>query len=256
MRAAIREGWSGVRLVGTGFATWRSSPRAMLLGLIPGALTALLFLGAFVAIGIWADDWARDLATAATGDETPNGLLVGVIVIAIIGGGVLLAVYTFAAVTLLIGQPFFEAICDIVAERAGVVPSEDRLPWWRSAVRDIGDGIRLLICGIAIGLATFVLGLIPGIGAAAAFVFSAIAGGYLLSIELTAYPFARAGLASLKQRRRALAARRSRTVGFGVAAYVLCLIPLGAVISMPSLVAGGTLLAAEAAQRGEAELTE
>jgi len=228
----------------------------MLLGLIPGALTAVLFLGGFIAIGAWADDWARSVAAAATGDDTPNGILVGVIAVAIVGAGVLLAIFSFTAITLLIGQPFFEAISDIVATRAGMAPVAERLPWWRSALRDIGDTLRLLCCGIAVGVAAFTLGLIPVIGAVLAAAFSAMAGGYLLSIELTAYPFARIGVVSLTQRRHALASQRPLCVGFGVTAYLVCLVPLGAVISMPSLVAGGALLAAEVTRRSQSSVTE
>lgn len=247
MRGPIRDTLDGVRLVASGFRVWSTSPRLMLLGLIPGAITALLLAGVFVAIALWVDDWARDIVAAVTHDTTPSSLLVGLVALAIIGGGVLLAVYTFTAVTLLIGQPFFEAIADKVALGSGLVFTAEEEPWWRSTIRGLREGLGLLGFGLAIGIGMFVVGLLPGIGAGIAFVSAALVGGALLSLELTAYPLARVGIVTLGQRRRVVGARRSLTLGFGVAAYLVCLIPFGAVVAMPALVAGGTMLAARIA---------
>lgn len=249
MRAGLRDGVDGVHLVGAGFRMWVSSPRLMLLGLIPGAITALLLAGLFVAIALWVDDWARDIVGGVTHDATPNSVLVGLVAVAIIGGGVLLAVFTFTAVTLLIGQPFFEAISDRVASGVGLVFTADEEPWWRSTLRGVREGVGLLSFGVAFGIAMFVVGLVPGIGSGIAFGGAALVGGGLLSLELTAYPLTRMGLRTLAQRRQAVGARRSLTLGFGVAAYLVCLVPLGAVVSMPALVAGGTMLAARLAQQ-------
>ncbi len=118
---------------------------------------------------------------------------------------------------------------------------------WRSTWRGLREGIRLLAFGIAFGFAMFLVGLIPAVGAGVAFVGSALVGGALLSLELTAYPLSRVGVVRLADRRRIVRARRPLTLGFGVAAYLLCLVPLGAVISMPALVAGGTMLSSRLA---------
>lgn len=245
MRARLRNIAAGIRLVGAGFRVWTSSPRLMMLGLIPGVIATLLLGGAFAAIAVWADDWARGIAAWLTGDSTPNSLLVALVAVALIGGGALLAVFTFTAVTLLIGQPFFETISDRVGASAGMAFTEDEEPWWRSTLRGMGEGFRLLLLGAAVGIAAFVVGMIPVAGAPIAFVLAALVGGWLLCLELTAYPLSRMGVVTLRERRHAAAARRSLTLGFGVTAYVVCLIPLGAVLAMPALVAGGTLLAAQ-----------
>ncbi|MGC4173974.1 EI24 domain-containing protein [Demequina sp.] len=247
MRRRLREFFGGVRLVGSGFGVWRSSPRLMVLGLIPGAITAALLVGVFIAIAVWVDDWAQGITSAVTNDDTPNGLLVALVAIAIVGGGVLLAIYTFTAITLLIGQPFFERISTEVAPSAGLTFTAEEESVWRATLRGVGEGARLLLFGTVVGVGTFALGLIPFIGSASAFVVSAAVGGSLLSLELTAYPLSRMGVPGLSDRRRLHKARRSLTLGFGVACYLLCLVPLGAVISMPALVAGGTLLAARVA---------
>lgn len=247
MRRRIRDFADGVRLVGAGFRVWRTSPRLMVIGLIPGVIAALLLAGVFVAIALWVDDWAEGIASAITDDPTPNGLLVGLVAIAIIGGGVLLAVFAFTALTLLIGQPFFEAIADRVAPGVGLAYTDLEEAWWRSTLRGLREGVLLLLFSGAIGLAMFFVGLIPVVGAATAFIGTAVVAGSLLSLELTAYPLSRVGVLALRDRRRVVRARRPLALGFGVTAYLICLVPLGAVIAMPALVAGGTMLAARLA---------
>ena len=64
----------------------------------------------------------------------------------------------------------------------------------------------------------------------------------LLSIELTAIPFTRRGL-KLDVRRRTLRKRRAVTLGFAVPVYLLCLVPLAALVVLPAAMAGGTVLA-------------
>jgi len=219
----------------------------MVLGLVPGVISSLLLASVFVAVALWVDDWARAISAGATGDSTPNGLIVALVAVGIIGGSVFLAIYAFTALTLLIGQPFFEAIVDRVAPSAGLVFTADEEPFWRSSLRGILEGVGLLAFGIAVGIVGFALSFIPVVGSAAAFGLAAAVGGNLLALELTAYPLARVGVVSLRERRRVIAANRPVALGFGITAYFLCLIPLGAVISMPALVAGVTLLAARLA---------
>ena len=247
MRSAPADFIHGVRLVAQGGRTWSRSPRLMALGLIPGIFTALLFGAGIVALIVWVDDAARAIAARITGDETPNSFVVTLLVAALIGGSALLVIYGFTAVTMIIGQPFFEHIAEAVGIEAGVERTSDEPPWWRSTIRGIGDAIRLLSIGAAGGIGLFLVALIPVVGSGVAFCAAALLGGRLLTLELTAYPLSRVGIITLGERRAALAARRPAALGFGVASYLLCLIPLGAVVTMPMLVAGATLLAAEAA---------
>ena len=251
----FREFAEGIRLVGAGFRVWRSSPRLMAIGLIPGAITAMLLVGVFVAIALWVDDWSSGIVGAVTHDPTPNSFLVGLVAVAIIGGGALLAIFAFTAITLLIGQPFFEAIADRVAPGLGLAFTTDEEPWWRSTWRAVREGLGLFAFGAGFGLLMFVVGLVPGVGSGVAFVGTALVGGSLLGLELTAYPLSRVGIVTLGDRRRAVRARRPLALGFGVTAYFVCLLPLGAVIAMPALVAGGTMLAARVAPRSDLTLS-
>ena len=89
------------------------------------------------------------------------------------------------------------------------------------------------------------LGFIPVLGQTVVLVLGALVGGWFLTLELTGFAFQARGLV-LRDRRRALGARRARTLGFGVLTYLLFLVPFGAVIVMPAAVAGATLLSRDA----------
>jgi CysZ protein len=66
--------------------------------------------------------------------------------------------------------------------------------------------------------------------------------GWFLALELTGYAFDARGL-SLRDRRRTLARRRARTLGFGMTVAVLFLVPVLSVLVMPAAVSGATVLA-------------
>lgn len=225
-------------MVGAGARTWRGSRRLMALGILPGVVTALIFGGGVVMLLMRAGAWAESITASITGDPTPNRLLVALLVVAMIGGAVLLIVYTFTAVTLLIGQPVFEHLSDRVGDALGLPARPDAGPWWRHTLREVRESLGLLGLGLIFGIALVAIGLVPVVGGATAFALGAIVGGRFMSLELTAYPLGRMGARTLAQRRAALRARRSLVWGFGVAAYLVCLIPLGAVLFMPALIAG------------------
>ena len=205
--------WFGVGLLRRGFWAWRSDPGTMLLGLVPGVISTVL-IGALVAIGlIWA-----------------IGLTI---------------VYGFTSFTLLIGQPFFEAVSRRIDEPLGAVPESPGRPWFAALVGNVGERAgRLALAGLASG-GLFLLSLIPVAGIAVAWVLGALIGGWFLALELTDYPFERRGH-RLRYRRLALGKRRRVSLGFGIAAFLLFLVPGAAVLTMSAAVAGGTLLARHA----------
>lgn len=233
----------GIRLLGRGFRLWVTSPRLMLIGAIPGLITLVLIVGAAVVLGFNLDNISTLLTPfAASWDEGYRTGLRIVVMAALAGVGLLVFVYSYTAITLLIGQPFFEKISERVELSLGGVPNEVEAPILTSLVRGIGESLRILLVTIAIGLGLFILGFIPLIGTLAAWTLGAITGGWFLALELSTVPFERRGIA-LKQRRAALAAQRSTTLGFGIAVFLLFLVPLGALVTMPAAAAGATLLA-------------
>ncbi|BCJ71361.1 membrane protein [Catellatospora sp. IY07-71] len=240
---AISEFFLGVRLLGRGVRRYVRSPKLIMLGLIPAVLSLLLFIGLFWALfyflddvsaaATWfADDWSEDLRSSAR-------LLAGV---AIVGASGLLAVVSYTAVTLLIGDPFYEAIGEAVEEDFGGVPDAVDLPWYKELRRSVFDALRLLLVSAMIAIPLFAGGFIPVVGQTVIPVIGAFVGGWFLSLELVAVAFNRRGL-RLPDRRVALRKHRPLALGFGVAVFCCFLIPLGAVLIMPAAVAGGTLLA-------------
>lgn len=240
---AVSNFFSGVGLLGRGLRRYARSPRLILLGLIPAVMTLLLFIGLFAALfyfikdlsasATWfADDWSE--ASRAT-----MRLFAG---IAIVGVSGLFAVVSFAAITLLIGDPFYEAIAESVEDELGGVPDAVKRPWYRELGRSIVDSLRLLMVSAMVAIPLFILGFIPILGQTVIPAIGALVGGWFLALELVGVAFNRRGL-RLPDRRRLLRQHRATAIGFGSAVFLCFLIPFGAVLIMPAAVVGGTLLA-------------
>jgi CysZ protein len=243
---AVRQFLAGVGLLGRGLGLCLRSPRLLGLGLIPALISGAVYVGALIAL-IW---FLPDLTASVTwfADDWSTGLRDVVRVIAgigLLGLGGLLGVLSFTAVTLLIGDPFYERISELVEDRFGGVPDEVETVWWRSLRRSLVDSLRLIGLSILIGIPLFVAGFIPVVGQTVVPVLTGAVAGWLLAVELTGVPFQRRGR-RLADRRVALRAHRPLALGFGVAVFVCFLIPLGAVLLMPAAVAGGTLLSRRA----------
>jgi CysZ protein len=233
----------GIRLLGRGFRLWVTSPRLMLIGAIPGLVTLVIIVTAAVLLALNLENIATVLTPFAdTWDEVYRTGIRLLVMAAIAGAGLLIFVYSYTALTLLVGQPFFERISERVELSLGGVQHEVAAPLLSSLARGIGESVRILLVTLAIGLGLFVLGFIPLIGTVLAWILGAVTGGWFLALELSTPAFERRGLA-LKQRRAALGAQRSTTLGFGIAVFVLFLVPLGALVTMPAAAAGATLLA-------------
>ena len=116
----MREFARGVALLGRGFAYWPRRPGLMALGLLPAAIVGALFLSGLIALGAFlpgitdavtpfADGWPGMWATvirAAVGT-------------ALLGGALVLVAISFTALTLLIGEPFYDRIWKAVETDAG-----------------------------------------------------------------------------------------------------------------------------------------
>jgi CysZ protein len=240
---ALKDFAQGIGLYWRGARSWSTDPALMAIGLIPGLITMALFIGMFLALG-WglegATGWIADRAVGAESDL--HGLIQLAAGLALIGAWLLLLVYAFVTVTSVVGQPFFERISHRVDSRLGPVPEAPAWPWWRNAVRGVGEGARLLLLTAPLSLGLFLLGLIPVVGTATSWTLGLLFGGWFVALEFTAIPFERRGMV-LRERRRVLGERRARTLGFGAMAFLMSVLPPVAILAMPSAVAGGTMLA-------------
>jgi CysZ protein len=239
----------GVRLFGRGLKFYGRSPRLVLLGIIPALLTLILFAVLFGVLLYFVDDLSRLVTWFA--DDWSSGWRTAIRIAAgvgLVGFGLLLWAVSFTAVTLLIGDPFYEKIAEAVEDSLGGVPGAIDLAWYQELGRSLKDSLRLLLLSTLIGIPLFVCGFIPIVGQTVIPVIGALVGGWFLAVELVGVAFARRGL-GMRDRIRVLSGRRWTAVGFGACVFLTFLIPLGAVFVMPAAVAGATLLARESLER-------
>src|SRR5262249_38989921 len=105
-----------------------------------------------------------------------------------------LAMVSYTALAITIGQPFYETIARRVEARAGTVPVDQRLPWWRAVGRAVRDGILLVTLTSGVSLTLFFLGFLPVVGQSAVPVLGACFTGFFLSVALTSIALERRGL--------------------------------------------------------------
>lgn len=241
-RAAGGDFIAGARFLTRGFGIYLRDRRLLALGSVPALIAVLLvgsalaavlyFIGDLSAAVTWfADDWSDAVRTATR-------IAAGIAIVAL---ALVMAALTYTALTLIIGDPFYEVISERVERASGQMPPEIDLPWHTTFLRNLVDSVRLLMLSVAISVPLFVAGLLPAIGQTVVPVIDVVLGGWLLAVELTGVPFNRRGL-RLADRRRMLAANRARALGFGVPAFLLLMIPLAALIVVPAAVCGATLL--------------
>src|SRR5215216_5783106 len=132
-RSTIREFFRGVGMLGRGFGTWRTAPRMMLLGAIPALIVAVVYLAGLTllllnlpaiteALTGFADEW----------DPVLQGLLRGLFALAFLVAFAFFWVYTYTALTLAVGDPFYERIWRHVERQLGDAPAEPEIGFWRS----------------------------------------------------------------------------------------------------------------------------
>ncbi|MBU1588413.1 MAG: EI24 domain-containing protein [Actinobacteria bacterium] len=239
--SSVKEFFAGVGLLFRGFATWRTAPGRMLLGLIPAVIVAAAFTVGLVFLAINIETLAALATPFADGwDRMWRDITRIAVALAFLIAAILIISLTFTTLTLIIGQPFYELVWRHAESRFGPVP--DNAPgFWRSVGLGITSGLRMLVPTILVGVALFALGLVPLVGAILAAVFGAFVGGWFLARELTGLAFDARGV-GYRERRAALRSRRPLVLGYGAATYLLFLVPLGAVVVMPAAVAASVLV--------------
>ena len=233
---------TGIGLLGRGFGMYARNPGLLLLGILPALIAFVVLVGAFVVLVYFIGPEARALTWfAGSWSAQERDLIRALAEVAILVGFIFLAVLSYTALALAIGDPFYERISQRVEARYGATAAGVNLPWWKELVRSVGEAIRLAVFSAAVAVLVFLLGLIPVIGQVGAAVLGGLVGGWALAVELTGIPFARRGV-RLRERRRMLRRYRWLSLGFGVAVFGCFLIPFGAILVMPAAVAGATLL--------------
>lgn len=241
----IREFFAGVRILGRGFGMWRTHPKLLALGLIPAVIAFVLLVGALVPFGLTLGsitDWITPFADSWVSPwrELLRFGLGAVMLVAALA----LAGAVFTALTLTIGDPFYQRIWrGIERSLGGPEPTGDT-----GVLTTIGEGIRLVVLGILVALLTLLIGFVPVVGGVLASILGVILSGRLVARELTGRAFDARGLSTVS-RSELLRSGRARVIGFGVATQLCFLIPLGAIVTMPAAVAGSTILARSLTER-------
>lgn len=249
----VRSFGEGIGILFGGFRLWGTSPKRMLLGMVPAAIVGAVFIAILVALGLNTAtivDWATPFAD--TWDEPYRSSIRVAAAIALVAVAVVVLLYAYAATTLLVGDPFYERIWADVERTLGDAPPESGESVWRGVVTGATRALGLLLLTVPTAAVLFLLGFVPVIGQTVVPVVGLAVSGWFLALELTGYAFDARGL-SLRDRRRTLAARRARTLGFGMTVAVLFLVPVLSVLVMPAAVSGATVLARRAlAEQGGA----
>ena len=246
----VRQFAVGAAFLGRGLRLWGSSPRLMLLGAIPALVVGIVFVAGVVVLAVNLPGLTLALTPFADGWTEPwrTGTRFGAGAVLIVMSVVVLA-YIFTAITLLVGDPFYERIWRTVETRLGSAPAERNTGFLRSAARSVGDSLRLLVPALGVGVVILLCGFVPVIGQVAAFTLGAAFGGWLLVMELSGLAFDARGF-TLRQRRQILARSRATSLGFGVSTYLMVLIPGAAVFVMPAAVAGAAMLSRQTLSAG------
>lgn len=234
----MREFFAGMGFLLRGFGFWRRRPGLMAFGLVPAAVVALVLLAGLIALSVSLPGIAAAVTPFADGWP---GLWATVLRVAVgtamVGAALVLVAVSFTALTLIVGEPFYERIWRAVeVDLGGEVPDGDGGLW-----RSVGDGIRLVARGIVVAIVAGLLGLVPVVGGAIGTVVGVVLTGWLLADELSSRALEARGL-DRAARRSLLRAHRARALGFGIATQLCFLVPLGAVASMPAAVVGSTAL--------------
>ncbi|MGW2489152.1 EI24 domain-containing protein [Streptomyces sp. NPDC001606] len=230
--------WEGQRWVGR-------HRRSYGFGLLPGLITLVLYAAALLALALWGEDavgWATPFADDWSSPW--QGLFRGFLTVVLFALALLLAVLTFTAVTLLVGQPFYEALSERVdadVSPDGTAPRSE-LPLWRELWISGRDSLRILVRAGLWGVLLFALGLLPFVGQTVVPVAGFFVTGFFLTEELTAVALQRRGV-ELRARLALLRSRKALVWGFGTPLGLAFLVPFAAVFLMPGAVAGATLLA-------------
>jgi CysZ protein len=238
----MRDLAAGMRYLGRGQRWVLGHGRWFGFGLLPALVTLLLYGAALTALALFADDvaaWATPFAD--DWDELWRDSLRGLFAVLLWLAALLLSVLTFTAVTLVIGDPFYEKLSEQVEESEGGAPPGPDRPMWREVWISLCDSLYVLYRMLLITVPLFFLGFLPAVGQTVIPALGICVSGFFLTLELVSVAMQRRGV-PVRERLRVLRTRRALALGFGVPLVLLFLVPLLAVVLMPGAVAGAALL--------------
>lgn len=245
MASAVSEFFIGFATLFRGFGWWRRRPGLMLLGLPPALIVTVGIVVLALTVAGAAPGLIELLTPFANGwDEPWRNLFRLGLALALLLGVVLASVAGFTALTLIVGDPFYERIWRAVETDLGGFEAREGPGFWRA----VGDGLRVMAKALLAAIALALIALVPVVGTVLALVLGVVFAGRVLARELTARPLEARGM-DRARRLALLRTRRARVTGFGIAVQLCFLVPGGAIAVMPAAAAGGTHLARDLLER-------
>lgn len=238
----MRDLAAGMRYLGRGQRWAFGHGRWFGFGLLPALVTLVLYAAALTALAYFADDvaaWATPFAD--DWDELWRDSLRGLFAVLLWLGGLLISVLTFTAVTLVLGEPFYEKLSEQVEESEGGAPAALDRSLWREVWISMCDSLYVLWRMLIFTVPLFLLGFLPVVGQTVVPAIGFAVSGFFLTVELVSVAMQRRGI-PVRERLRILRTRRGLALGFGVPLVLAFLVPLVAVVLMPGAVAGAALL--------------
>jgi CysZ protein len=224
---------AGAWQVPAGFVFLLKRPRLWALSLLPAMLAVGLVSGGFV-LGLYAAPTVEAALTPGTGRLPPalGAVLALTVWIATLTAGLALGL----AVALLLGAPLLDKLSRETERLArGDVSSASP-----GAIWEVEEALRGAAYFLAAAPVIFLLSLIPVVGP----VLGALWAGRTLSFQLTDPSLGRHGL-GFAARRAWHGTYRAESLGFGLTALIVLLVPCANFLLVPALVVGATLLVLE-----------
>ena len=231
---------AGAWQVPAGFVFLIQRPRLWALALLPALLAVGLVSGGFV-LGLYAAPPVEAALTPGTERLPPvvGAILALTVWIATLTAGLALGL----AAALLLGAPLLDKLSR-ETERLARGDLRSASP---GTVWEVKEAVRGAAYFMAAAPGIFLLGLIPVVGP----VLGALWAGRTLSFQLTDLSLGRHGL-DFAARRTWHRTYRAESLGFGLTALIVLLVPCANLLLVPALVIGATLLVLELGEQGRA----
>ncbi len=211
----------------------------MNLGLVPALISIIVLGAALLPLILGMSEISAWLTPFAEEWPAPwKGLVRGAVGFVVAVAAIASASAVFTALTLTIGDPFYERIWRAMEVELGDPPASDGGGFWSA----VAEGLRLVVLGALIAVLVLLIGFVPLVGGILAAVTGVLLNGRMLARELTGRAFDARDL-SPADRAALFSGSRARVLGFGAATQLCFLIPGGAVFVMPVAVAASTMLA-------------
>jgi CysZ protein len=167
------------------------------IGMLPALITLVGYAAALAVLFFWTDDVIAWATPFADGWSSPwLGVFRGALTLLFGAACLFLAMITFTAVTLVIGQPFYESLSEAVDRSEGGEVPESGLSTWQEVWIGLREAIALLIRVTLWSVLFFALGFIPVVGQTVIPALAFCVTGFFLAEELTSVALLRRGCCS------------------------------------------------------------